>query len=1588
MEKITMPPKYESDFIGRLNDFIEQLDNTCNKLWADTNFYKGLFLSYPAYSWQQALSDYSSYTADLFIIWNDNGSEIKRLLSRIPIETTRGTFVIEGSERVPNITLLPKNLKKGHKMSAEEEARDLSAFTVKQADVFASLKKYFGWVIKNLEEGKNIEKFLDVLEQRFHGDIDELFKNLSSIAVSKEYKKKILKIKNKDQKNNKNFVETQKRKSLKNFLEAYDLFTGGTNALIISIFNSKTGIEKFPFLDSTNPLSEVSHMRKVSFWGNSKSKKGRDIHPSHYGRLCVVETPESEKIGLRLHLANRAEIDTITGEILTPLIDLKTGVVKKVRPCEESFVADNQENLQGEVLVRGGADGSRVKPSEIKYKDTSIDQLFGYAALQVPFISHNDPARALMGAKNLKQAVPLKNPEPPIVVTTYEEKVAELSGRVVRSTTNGKVANISKNEISIEAGSGDGAVKTYYLINDVPSASSKAAFFQVPTVAIDDTVTSGQIVAEGAGIKNGVLALGANFLVAYMSYKGYNMDDGIVVSKSAAEKLTSIHIEVFKIEIESGDIPILIAKEGLKLSKGTPIMILKRKTKEHTLTANEYMRGGVVRKVILEPDVVKIWVKRERRLAVGDKIMGRHGNKGVVAKILPVHEMPYFEIQKVDKKEKRHIDIILNPHSVITRMNIGQIYETHFGWVAGEHPDEGVRNQARNSGKPFQKINADELSRWLADSGLDSKGCIKVHFNENGEVSTTERSVAVGYQYIVKLNHLATNKLSARGEKGPSSFITEMPLSGRKRGGGQRIGEMEVWALLAHGADQFVKEILGIRSNAHSLETGAISVSESLKALIFYLRGLGIHLEFIDKKDIIIEAEDFEKSKRTILEKYRVRWADDCMMLSWGRHLSDAKKNQYEKLKDYLERRELEQEIRKGAREISNLNDFNPAYKDEMGYISLREPVKLFNRDVSILPVIPLRCRPKDDSKINKLYKRIYLQNELIKKQEDRYGYRYENIKKNIQNFANELEGELSRHIRGKEGIVRKAILGKRVNFSARAVIVPNPDIHADEAEIPKKIMDELGIKQGDTVILNRQPSLHIHNIQSFKATMSRNSAIGINPLVCSGFNADFDGDTMAIYKVKDKEIPTTMSATEQIILAANGKLNLSLSQDIASGVYFATGTEKGREEFNNLIELTNLDIPMTGKINKDILSNSIYGHFLKTNNREATLRLAEEIESFGLRWATLSGLSFSAFDLKELALTETEKSGFLDNIDDNLNELFENTLFNKLGSNADNPISIMMISGGRGDKKQLRQMIGRKGVIERLGGKKTAAPVESCYIEGLSSTEYYMACYGARNSLGDKKLLTPECGYLTRRLVFAAFDTTIREDDCKTLEGLALEIANAVGRTTLSAIKISDTEEIPEDMVINEDLMGQLINAGFTEVEVRSPITCKSTNGICSKCYGWDLARRVEPDKKYKAGIVAAEVIGERATQDAMRTYHLGTATGTIKIFDKVKAIFDNAEDPETKKRVSERIKSSEDLLNLAIELQEYYQKKVDLKHYEVIVRALFIDNAYKGTKKAIEKRPVLYRASFERTLDVLRDAATSGQTYSLKSVVENLFI
>jgi hypothetical protein len=292
------------------------------------------------------------------------------------------------------------------------------------------------------------------------------------------------------------------------------------------------------------------------------------------------------------------------------------------------------------------------------------------------------------------------------------------------------------------------------------------------------------------------------------------------------------------------------------------------------------------------------------------------------------------------------------------------------------------------------------------------------------------------------------------------------------------------------------------------------------------------------------------------------------------------------------------------------------------------------------------------------------------------------------------------------------------------------------------------------------------------------------------------------------------------------------------------------------------------------------------------------------------------------------------------------------------------------------------------MGGKKTSIKINSCYLEGLSPTEYYLACFGARNSLGDKKLLTPECGYLTRKLVFAAADMDISIEDCNTTEGIDLETTKILGRITAEEVIHNGYKILDRNTLIDEDALNLLNNFKVNTVKVRSPLTCKAKKGICCKCYGWDLSRRCKPPLKFKAGIISAEVIGERATQDAMRTYHSGTATGTISLFDKVKSIFDNSPDLETNQKVSGKVETIEDLKKLANSLYEYYEKKVDIKHYELILRALTEKGVFKGTKDVIEGKSALYRASFEWALEIFKDFASEQGNYKIMNIFEKLFI
>lgn len=1496
-------------------------------------------------SWTECLSEGKSYTAPLMIGIEANEATKELHLCDIPLLTPRGTFVIAGQERISKKVLKATDISKDRQekkhLSEAEKTRDLSCYSLVVIDFYKILQ---GWLLNSIRRETDYYKI--IINRLLQGEINEA--------------------------------------SVIDYDTDFGGFFAGVADSYLTIFKSQFGVENFPFIDSTNPLAEVEHMRKLTFIRGERTKYGRDIHPTHYGRLCVVETPESEKIGMRLHLAHKARIED--GKILTPLCKVSDGSIEFVAPEQDGFLADRLTELKESVLARGvdeGTDDAKyIASSEVKYTDAFDDQLFGYAALQVPFIQHTDPARALMGAKNLKQAVPLKNPEIPIIKTGYEKTVAELSGRIIRAEEEGEVESISNGAVIIKSQSGE---KRYPFVHGIPSIMSKTAFMQTPVVKTGEDVTAGQVIIEGSGIKDGELALGANFLVAYMPYYGFNIDDGIVVSQKAADRLKSVHIEEFEIRIQKGDslIQESLVKEGDRLERikgsmpriATVKRMENRKEENISVFAKEEMLGGVIqrRSFDSEKGKITIWVRSERQLEVGDKLMGRHGNKGIVSRIFPVADMPHFKIVVNGKEESRYIDIILNPHSVIARMNLGQIYETHFGWVAKEHPEEAVRIMAEMMGKPFARIDLKELSNWLKESGLDGQGKISMQLSDSQK---TINPVVVGYQYIVKLNHLASGKLSVRGEEGPVSYVTDIPLSGKKHEGGQRIGEMEVWALMAHGANEILNDMLGLKSNAYELADNAVSVSESLKVLIYYLRGLGIAFDVFDADERQIEPEDFSNTKKKEIKHYSIRWANDTDIARWGRYWDES--------------------LKSGPKNIIKLAELMPDNKEQMGRIELAEAVRLCKMEINNLPVIPMRCRPRQDSKLNILYKRIFLLNSELKelKKKDKSKMEYYNKKKAVLcKTVERLEEEISGLIKGKQGVIRKAILGKRVNLSARAVIVPDPTLSADSALIPQSIMSGLNIKNpeiikninGDEIIkaqkvlLSRQPTLHIHNIQAFNALPHNDNAIAIHPLIRKGFNADFDGDTMAVYAT-DKPIPDGMHVSGNIFLAANGRINLDFSQDIAAGIYYACQIN-GKAKFEDLINDRNITSKYTTIRNKDI-ADMLYKYYLKCKDRAKTLRLAEQIAAFGFMYATISGLTFGIFDLQELHLTSQERKNLNFDI-----ENIEKSLEMKLEGKPANPISIMMLSGAKGDIKQLRQMAGIKGVVERLGGKPISASINSSYMEGLRPTEYYLACFGARKSLGDKKLMTPQCGYLTRRLAFSALDMKINEEDCDTNEGVNLDINLSLGRTLLTDIRVNDAI-ISRNTIIDEENLDRLKMAGIDKIDVRSPLKCKlNKGGLCIKCYGRHLSTRKEVQTGFAAGILSAEVIGERATQDAMRTYHKGEATATIKDFKDIECIFDNAVNPREKKRISEEIKSKDDAFELARKLFDIYEKNVDIKHYEVILRALMAGCEFKGTKRIIADKGILYNASYERAVEMFKASAGQEKMFSPSTVLEKLF-
>jgi DNA-directed RNA polymerase subunit beta len=661
------------------------------------------------------------------------------------------------------------------------------------------------------------------------------------------------------------------------------------------------------FMDQPNPIAGLTHRRRLSALGPgglSRERAGfevRDVHPSHYGRMCPIETPEGPNIGLIGTLATYGRVNKF-GFIETPYWKVENGVVKTNKAVyltafeEDQFtIAQANAPLKEDgtfknkkVLCRqnGGA-VAFVSDKDINFMDVSPKQICSVTTALIPFLEHDDANRALMGSNMQRQAVPLVKTEAPYVGTGMEENVARDSGEALISNISGTVEEVSGDQITVKEQVTN--KKHRFTVLKFKRSNQATSWNQKPLVKVGTKVKPGDVLADGPSTQGGELALGKNLLVGYMPWDGYNFEDSIVISERLVKEdiLTSVHIAEHEIEARetklgeeeiTRDIPNVaeevlmdldemgIVRIGAEVSPGDYLVGKVTPKGETELTPEERLlraifgekarevrdtslrvphgeRGKVIDVQILKRDdgadlppgvnqKVRVYVAIQRKIQVGDKLSGRHGNKGVISKILPIEDMPYM-------KDGTSLDIMLSPLGVPSRMNLGQILETHLGWAADQGWSEYKGStRAAKGAKPgtlistpvFDGADENEIHEILRNVNPNRDGSLLV--NEDGKATlfdgrtgeAFDSKITIGYTYILKLIHLVDEKIHARST-GPYSMITQQPLGGKAQFGGQRFGEMEVWALEAYGASYALQELLTIKSDD---TVGRVKVYESI----------------------------------------------------------------------------------------------------------------------------------------------------------------------------------------------------------------------------------------------------------------------------------------------------------------------------------------------------------------------------------------------------------------------------------------------------------------------------------------------------------------------------------------------------------------------------------------------------------------------------------------------------------------------------------------------------------------------------------------------------------------------------------------
>ncbi len=796
-----------------------------------------------------------------------------------------------------------KNPEKVISIIGNDQTLDLKRLTI--SDIYASVSYYL-----NLHDGIGNFDEIDHLSNRRVRQVGELLQNQFRVGISRI--ERVIR----DRMSTQDIAEVTP-KSLINIRPL--------TAAIKEFFGSS---QLSQFMDQTNPVAELANKRRLSSLGPgglSRDRAGmevRDVNPSHYGRLCPIESPEGPNIGLITALASYARINDY-GFIMTPYRKVINGKITDeitYMTADEELdyhisqatvaLTENDEFADERVPVRYRGENIIINSKDVDYMDVSSQQVVSITTAGIPFLEHDDGKRALMGSNMQRQAIPLLKAEAPIVGTGIEAISARDSGAVIISKADGIVDYVDSRKILVKTKAG---MDTYYM-SGFDRSNAGTCYHQIPIVRAGDEIHKGQIIADGPSTDKGEMALGKNVRVAFMNFNGYNYEDAVILNERLVrdDVYTSIHIQDYQIECRdtklgpeefTRDIPNVseesrknldengivaigteVKDDDILVGKVTPKGMAELTSEEKLLHAifGEKTRevrdtslrvphggGGIVHdiKVFTKEDtdelpagvskIIRVYIAQKRKITVGDKMAGRHGNKGVISLVLPSEDMPYTA-------DGEPIDILLNPLGVPSRMNIGQILEMHLGIAAKElgiHVATPV----------FSGANREEIIDALKEANLDEDGKTVLYDGRTGE--PFDNRISVGIMYMIKLHHMVDDKLHARST-GPYSMVTQQPLGGKAQFGGQRFGEMEVWALYAYGAAHVLQEMMTIKSDDvvgrvkvyEALVKGTpipkSGIPESFRVLIKEFQALGLDITVLNEMGNFVELKELEENDK------------------------------------------------------------------------------------------------------------------------------------------------------------------------------------------------------------------------------------------------------------------------------------------------------------------------------------------------------------------------------------------------------------------------------------------------------------------------------------------------------------------------------------------------------------------------------------------------------------------------------------------------------------------------------------------------------------------------------------------------------